>query len=256
MNRKWLIIFIIILLSSCRGAPEEPSVEIMTVTPTSTLVLDVKELAQRTYTATVAPTETNTPQPSLTPTFAPETVSVEEADIAAEELPTATPTSDQPEIAAPAVLVDSLISRYFALQPGTPVGMPNWVHVNAGCEWLGVAGQVFDLDGNPILNVLIEAGGTLGEQPVIGLGLTGMVEYYGPGGYEIKLADQTIATTNQVWVQVKDEDGNALSFPTYFDTYDDCDQNLILVNFVESEDVPPISEVYLPFIAHQGVDTP
>ena len=115
------------------------------------------------------------------------------------------PVSADSAMALNLISVDFL--RYFEVQAGSPVAMPNWAHADAGCNWLGVAGQVFDLEGQPEVNLIVEAGGTLEGQPLMGLSLTGLNVPYGPGGYEIQLADHTVASTNQVWVQIKNTAG-------------------------------------------------
>jgi hypothetical protein len=33
------------------------------------------------------------------------------------------------------------------LQSGSPAYIQNFAHMDAGCNWLGIAGQVFDVDG-------------------------------------------------------------------------------------------------------------
>jgi hypothetical protein len=141
--------------------------------------------------------------------------------------------------------------RFFEVQEGTPVTMSNWAHPEAGCSWLSVAGQVFNLENDPEIGFIVEAGGSLEGEPVLGLSLTGLGSVYGPGGYEIQLADHTIASQDQVWVQLKDEAGNPLSYPIYLQTYDNCDKNVILLNFVETANVPPPPEtftLFLPFV--------
>jgi hypothetical protein len=61
---------------------------------------------------------------------------------------------------------------------------------------------------------------------------TGLSTQYGPGGYEIQFTGQSTATTQDYWVQVLSPTGDILSERVRFDTFDDCDRNLVLVNFV------------------------
>ncbi len=57
---------------------------------------------------------------------------------------------------------------------------------------------------------------------------------YGPGGYELYLADHVMATTDTFRIQVRDAAGVPLS-PWYsIPTYADCSKNLILANFVRN----------------------
>jgi hypothetical protein len=132
-------------------------------------------------------------------------------------------------------------------QIGSPVAIPNFAHPELGCQWMGVAGQVFDIDDMPMLDLVVEFGGDLANRPIFGLAITGQAEAYGPGGYEYKLTDEPIASSGMVWAQVFDLEGNAISAPTYFSTYDSCDQNLIILNFAQAYKLPT-DWVYLPLI--------
>ena len=142
-------------------------------------------------------------------------------------------------------------SYIYAVQLGSPVAMPNWSHPERGCNWLGVVGQVFGQESLPDLGVIIEVGGSIGEQEILGLSITGVTDLYGPGSFEIKLADHTIATHEDIWIQVKGTSGEALSPQIYFDTYADCAQNLILINFIKVEPYIIEYKVYLPLIIHE-----
>ena len=63
------------------------------------------------------------------------------------------------------------------------------------------------------------------------LGMVGMVTTYGPGSYEFVLGDQPVDSTQALWVQLFDQAMLPLSDQVYFDTFADCDKNLILINF-------------------------
>jgi len=129
-------------------------------------------------------------------------------------------------------------------QPGTPIGINAWTH---GCDWLGVAGQVFDGRGEPVDQLVVEAGGTLDGQPIFGLSITGIVSGYGPGGFEIQLRYQLKSSVGTVWVQLKNEFAQPLSPKIFIDTFDNCNQNLILLNFVRA-DATPGNVIYFPII--------
>ena len=115
---------------------------------------------------------------------------------------------------------------------------------------MGVAGQVFDTDGTPIEELVIEFGGSLDGDDVFGLTVLGHADAYGMGGYEFKLADQPISSSGTVWARVYDFDGNPLSEDTYFSTYGDCEKNLVILNFVQAY-APATDWVYLPLIIHK-----
>jgi hypothetical protein len=100
------------------------------------------------------------------------------------------------------------------------------------CKWMGVVGQVFDLRGAPVSGQFVYLGGTLAggvisEQPTI----TGLLLQYGRGYYEFKLADMPILSKGTLWLQIRDQAGLPMSDKYYFDTYDSCDKNMVVVNF-------------------------
>jgi len=120
----------------------------------------------------------------------------------------------------------------FVLHPGDPIALPSIGHLDLGCNWMGVGGRAFDLTGAPIdQGLLVELGGTLNGEPVENMGMIGMVLTYGPGGYEFELGDTPLESTQTLWVQLLDQAKLPLSEQIYFDTFSDCEKNLILINF-------------------------
>jgi hypothetical protein len=167
---------------------------------------------------TVAPTQ----EPSETPTLLPSSTPI--PTFTPYGLPTTTP--DRKATLTPggfAFVVakgnqDAISSE--TLRPGD------------NCKWMGVVGQVFDLRGAPVPGQFIYMGGTLAggvitEQPTI----TGLLLQYGRGYYEFKLADLPILSRGTLWLQIRDQAGLAMSDKYYFDTYDSCDKNMVVVNF-------------------------
>jgi len=61
--------------------------------------------------------------------------------------------------------------------------------------------------------------------------ISGTAPQYGQAGYEFKLSDQTGDTTQNFNVQLLDQADLPLSEKYYFDTFNDCEKNLILINF-------------------------
>ncbi len=115
---------------------------------------------------------------------------------------------------------------------GTAVAVASTIiHADLGCDWLGVGGQAFGLQGEPVVGLTIQLSGTLNGQPVSMLGLTGTIPQYGPAGYEFTLGDKPATSIKTLWVQLLDQAGLPLSEKVYFDTYNDCQKNLILINF-------------------------
>lgn len=120
-------------------------------------------------------------------------------------------------------------------QPENPFYLPNFNHPDAGCHWTGVAGQVFDESGAEILDLTIILGNRLDGDKNQLAAITGLATAYGLGGYEIQFLDKTFESSDMYWVQVFDQEGQPVSKQVFFDTFDDCEKNLILINFVPRE---------------------
>ncbi len=116
----------------------------------------------------------------------------------------------------------------YVMQNGRPTYMANWANT-AGCNWLGIAGQVFDLNGRAVQGLYVHQEGGAFIQDA----LTGSKPQYGVGGYEIFLADHVFNSTNTFKVQLRDGAGNQISDWYIIPTYEDCNKNMILVNFVQ-----------------------
>lgn len=166
-------------------------------------------------------TPTNTEEPAATPT--PPPVQTPVVTFPADTTPTGSgPTGTPPT------------GYTFVLHEGDPVAIPNIGHPDLGCDWMGVGGRAFDLTGAPIAQgLLVQLGGTLAGKPLDFLGMVGMVSNYGPGSYEFMLADSPIASRQTLWVQLFDQALLPISDKIYFDTYEDCERNLILINFTQ-----------------------
>jgi hypothetical protein len=119
------------------------------------------------------------------------------------------------------------------LREGSPVAISNIYHPELGCNWMGVGGQVVDMSGGPMTGLIIRLGGALPGVtiPEHLMSLTGVALSYGRAGYEFTLADHPIPSRGSLWVQLLDQEGIPLSKKVYFDTYDSCDQNLIIIDF-------------------------
>lgn len=209
----------------------------------STLILTVVISAC----AQAAPTESSDPMirtPELT-----QTVSV--GPVPSEVQPEISPTSMQalPSIVSPSPEITEIQSKaqavastHFRLQAGSPVALANFVAPEAGCNWLGVGGQAFDLNGGPVTMLVVEVGGRLDGSDVFHLALTGSSTVLGPGGFVIPLADHGIDSSGALWIILYNLAGEALTGRIYFPTYADCTKNFILINFSETvaSDVPSI----------------
>jgi len=133
------------------------------------------------------------------------------------EMPTPTPT-----LAA---------GKPYQVQANTPIYLSNFAHQDLACNWMGVAGQVFDVSGNPAKNIIIIADGNLNGTHINSIGMTGMTSLYGPGGFEIVLSNKPAASSGTLTLTVYGNNGLPLSDPVPFNTVGDCQKNLTLINF-------------------------
>ena len=170
-------------------------------------------------------TPSPTPRPVLPPTWTPK--------------PQTSPKPTQPSptplpINTPIPTADLESGTTFLLQEGYPVYETNLYHPEAGCSWLGVGGEILDAAGEPVPGILIEAGGTLGGIEISRLTLSGTAPDYGGAGYEIPLYDSPIESNGEVWIQLLDQANLPLTDKIYLQTFDSCDSNLILYNFIQN----------------------
>ncbi len=189
-----------------------PSLSLILASATSTQV--ERSTSVPTWTATVTliqPTETPAPTPTLLPT---PTV-VESPTV----VPTTTLTADD--------------EYAFVAQQGSPAAIDGaQFHPDAGCNWSGVAGQATSLNGESVKGLFVQLGGNLpGVNRLDNITMTGLAPQYGQGGFEITLSDQLITSSGILWIQLLDQQNLPLSDRIYFDTYDDCTKNLIIIYF-------------------------
>ena len=147
----------------------------------------------------------------------------------------ASPTPVWTFTASPIALPTATPTRLpLVLQSGSPAYIQNFAHIDAGCSWLGIAGQVFDANGKTINNLVVNVAGKLEQTEIDMIALTGIPEanIYGLGGYEIALADEAIKSENTLRIQVFDIKGSSMTNPEPFVTYSDCEKNLIILNFI------------------------
>lgn len=211
----WIVLVVFLLLSSCIMLEEVPSKTPTAAADTQTVVPSATKENATSTSAPVEPTATEVVAPTATEEVTPTETVV--PSLTPTSLPSATPTQ-----------------LPFAIQADTPVYTENFGYPDAGCNWLGVGGQIFDSDGEPIINLVIWIRGSINEVPFEAIALTGTAEgaKYGPGGYEVVLNNAVLESSDVFSIQILDLNGNILTEPYFFDTFDQCDQNLIIINFV------------------------
>ena len=182
----------------------------------------------------VLPTFTVTPRMTMVPSWTPTLIGMQGTGSPdANQIPTITSTpSEIPPTTTPGITVTP--SGYaFELQQGSPSAVA-WAtfHPDADCNWSGVAGQVTSLNDEAVPGLMVQLGGSMpGTDALDMYSITGYSTQYGQGGYEITLANSLVATTGTVWIQLMDQQKLPLSDKVYFDTYDDCQMNLIIISF-------------------------
>ncbi len=182
----------------------------------------------------VMPTSTSTPRSVLPPTWTPEPT-LPPTDTPVPTLTFTPPPSETPfSLFTPTETTPPEGARGapFEVAPESPIATSAAAFHSEGCDWLGVAGQVYDLTGAPISGQQVRIGGFLGTRPVDMFTLTGLSGAYNTSGFfEFYLGEVPTATNGSLWVQLLDQAGIAMSDKVFFQTYDTCDKNLILINF-------------------------
>ncbi len=186
------------------------------------------------------------PPPTLIPTLPPLDTPTGPSPTAGLPGGTATSTPEPGGPTATSQLLPTATDFAFltpsATQPGPTsgpqfviqTGNPTYLAHPSGCGILAVGGQVFNMEGAPIIFQPLRLNGTLGGQAVGPKdGLTGSASHLGTGGYEIRIADQPANSTASLFIQVFSQEGLPLSDLIVFDTFADCTKNLVLINFVQ-----------------------
>jgi len=186
--------------------------------------------------ANATATITVTPRFTLVPSWTPTNVFIQITDTPS---PTQTPIAtngvvENPTSAAPVVTGITGVFA-FELQTGSPSAITGTeFHPDAGCNWSGVAGQATSLNGEAVRGLFVQLGGSMpGEAGMDNLVMTGLAPHYGPGGFEFTLADKPVASNGTLWIQLLDQQNLPLSDRIYFNTFDDCQKNLIIIFFTQ-----------------------
>jgi hypothetical protein len=172
------------------------------------------------------PTSVPTTRSILPPTWTPTTTS--------EPSPTSTPRHTSTPLITDTPVPEATITpggMAFIVQQGNPVAISSAAfRPDQGCNWMGVGGQALDMSGAPVRWLIVQLGGMLDGKPLDQLTMTGTATQYDRGGFEFTLADRPIASRNSLWLQLIDQEGLPLSDKVYFDTFEDCEKNLIVIN--------------------------
>ena len=196
--------------------------QVPTATPTTAEVLRPTWTAQAPV-STALPTATNTrrptAEPSVTVTFPPPT-----------NTPTITPSPTATSTPGPPPTATVTRAPYpFTKSVTSPMYLQNFAN-NAGCEWMGIAGEVLDLNGNPVgagqYRVHVWGSGIEARVPA------GGAVAYGPSGYEQFLFNAPVIRDYNV--QLETESGSAVSQVYSVQSRSSCNQNLVIFNFIQN----------------------
>ncbi len=178
------------------------------------------------------PTSTATP-PRLPPTWTPtpratQTLRSTDTPIPIVDTPTATATIG----VFPTFAMDTGTEYPYAIQ-GEPALMSNTVfHPGDTCDWQGIAGTVVDLQGKPVVGVLVRLTGFYDGRTIEMNTLSGGASaWYGESGYEFVLGFKPKESKAILAVQLVDQAMMPVSNRVIIDTSADCDKNLVLINF-------------------------
>ncbi|MEJ2746579.1 MAG: hypothetical protein P8183_01475 [Anaerolineae bacterium] len=175
---------------------------------------------------TPEPLPTNTLRPTLEPSVTP-TIPTKTPTPTATNTPTSTPT--ETPIGPTATSSPTRSSFLFTKSNSSPFYLQNFAN-NAGCDWMGIAGEVLDLNRNPV-----EKGSY--RVHVWGSGIdnrltVGTAPAYSPSGWEQFLFDSPVVRDYNV--QLETNNGTAVSQVYSVQSRASCNQNLVRFDFVQN----------------------
>jgi hypothetical protein len=101
-----------------------------------------------------------------------------------------------------------------------------------GCAKLYVGGYVYDNTRAPINNLLVHLKGAINSFDIDLVHISGSDPDYKDGGFEFTIDNPPTLTIQKLSLQLLDANQTPLSDPITFNTYEGCDKNLVLVNFI------------------------
>lgn len=213
-------------------APEEAlptlvaAIELPTATPTPEAAGLVPTWTPPSSLPTVTPLPLTTLKPSVTPSPLP-------IFPTKTPTPTATPTNTNTPTATPlgpTPTPSPTRSAFpFTKTDNSPFYLQNHAN-NAGCGWLGLAGEVLDLARNPVTVGSYRVhvwGGGIDERVIVG-----GAPNYGPSGWEQFVFDSPVMRDYNV--QLESPNGTAVSQIYRVQTRPNCTENLLQINFVQN----------------------
>ena len=257
ITKLLILVFFTVVLSSCGAIPTLPPMD-STITIRTPPITVMPHMS----TSTIVVVQATKELPSLTPRVDATSIPVTKTPYLSPTIPTATSTkplildtptpgyTSTPTPTSPPTSTATATSTFtptptytttpvpYSVQVMNPYYLENFAHEDLGCNWLGIAGQIFDSGGQVQKNIIIKAGGKINGIPVeedmtMPLANPEIDTAYGPGGYELTLASAPADTQLTAWIQLYNLTGDPLTERIFFVTYKDCQKNLILMNFIE-----------------------
>lgn len=175
-------------------------------------------------TATPAPTNTRGPTltPSVVPTFPTKTPTPTHTPTAT-NTPTVTPIGPTPT-ASP-----TRSAFPFTKSDNSPFYLQNYAN-SAGCDWLGIAGEVLDLNRKPVIAGQYKVhvwGSGVDQRPMVG-----GAPAYSPSGWEQFVSNAPAIRDYNV--QLETTSGTAVSQVYTVQTRASCNQNLVRLDFIQN----------------------
>lgn len=200
--------------------PFPPPSEV-TATPTRTTEAPSAPTFPPTWTPTLTATPTDTPLPTDTPTFTPTPTKTSTPTFT----PAPTSTPRPPATATPTHTPSPSPTPWPYLQHGYTYMLPNDKN-EAGCDWLGVGGQVYDAQGIAVPGVTVRCWSGTWE----GTSVSGQHPEYGPAGWEVYLYDQP---RDETWSCQIAQGGVGVCPAVVFTTtiQNGCNQNSVRIDF-------------------------
>jgi hypothetical protein len=180
-------------------------------------------------TSTIAPSLTTAPSATISPippsvTLAPSVTITDTLDVTNTTVPSITPTLND---FTPVATQPPPSPFPFVLKDNQVIYTMNFANT-AQCAWQGIGGQVFDLNGAPLIQMRVHVFG----QGVDLYTASGSNTLYGLSGWEVPLS--TSLTSNSYIVELQSAQGTIISPQVTVTFVPDCSKNLSLVSFQQT----------------------
>lgn len=147
------------------------------------------------------------------------------------------PTHLPSETLAPSLTPTTTMTPTLEVFPFVLIGEPEMmssdlIRPGLSCDYLIIAGQVWDLQDVPVTDsATIHLYGALGGFTIDRFALPGSAPVYGDSGYEFVLEGLVVNSKDSLTIRLEETNGLPISHGYSIQTYEDCQKNLILVNF-------------------------